>query len=150
MEKFNYEPNGYNRKEVNQFISDVIDQTSSIVKKYTEQKEVIKNQERQISKLEDELAHYQQIENSLRDRIITAENTADQIKYLAQKDSDIIVQDAKNSASKIVNDALLKAQKIDNETEMAYKNLSIFKKKLKIIAEEQLALVEEIEEIEVL
>ena len=24
MEKFNYEPNGYNRKEVNQFISDVI------------------------------------------------------------------------------------------------------------------------------
>ena len=39
MEKFNYEPNGYNRKEVNQFISDVIDQTSGIVKKYTEQKE---------------------------------------------------------------------------------------------------------------
>lgn len=38
MEKFNYEPNGYNRKEVNQFISDVIDQTSGIVKKYTEQK----------------------------------------------------------------------------------------------------------------
>ena len=42
MEKFNYEPNGYNRKEVNQFISDVIDQTSGIVKKYTEQKEKIK------------------------------------------------------------------------------------------------------------
>ena len=41
MEKFNYEPNGYNRKEVNQFISDVIDQTSGIVKKYTEQKEKI-------------------------------------------------------------------------------------------------------------
>ena len=35
MEKFNYEPNGYNRKEVNQFISDVIDQTSGIVKKNT-------------------------------------------------------------------------------------------------------------------
>ena len=43
MEKFNYEPNGYNRKEVNQFISDVIDQTSGIVKKYTEQKEKILN-----------------------------------------------------------------------------------------------------------
>ena len=27
MEKFNYEPNGYNRKEVNQFISDVIYRT---------------------------------------------------------------------------------------------------------------------------
>lgn len=50
MEKFNYEPNGYNRKEVNQFISDVIDQTSGIVKniqnkkkKYTNKKQKSQN-----------------------------------------------------------------------------------------------------------
>ena len=48
MEKFNYEPNGYNRKEVNKFVSDVIDQTSGIVNKYIEQKETIKNQQKVI------------------------------------------------------------------------------------------------------
>ena len=31
MEKFSYEANGYNRKEVNQFISDVIVQTEGII-----------------------------------------------------------------------------------------------------------------------
>ena len=62
MEKFNYEPNGYNRKEVNQFISDVIDQTSGIVKKYTEQKEKIHQQEAEISKLREEVEHYHRIQ----------------------------------------------------------------------------------------
>ena len=33
MEKFSYEANGYNRSEVNQFISDVIDQTEGIITK---------------------------------------------------------------------------------------------------------------------
>ena len=115
MEKFNYEPNGYNRKEVNQFISDVIDQTSGIVKKYTEQKEKIHQQEAEISKLREEVEHYHRIESNLKDTIIRAEHTADHIKYLAEQDSDIIVKDAKNSASRIVNEALIKAEKIDNQ-----------------------------------
>ena len=150
MEKFNYEPNGYNRKEVNQFISDVIDQTSGIVKKYTLQKETIKNQEKEIARLKDQLAHYEQIESGLRDRLLNAELTADQIKYLAKQDSEIIVKDAKNSASRIVNEALIKAQKIENQTDTAYKNLKIFKRKLKIIMEQQMAIIDEIEDIEIL
>ena len=33
MEKFSYETNGYNRNEVNQFISDVIRETEGIISK---------------------------------------------------------------------------------------------------------------------
>lgn len=150
MEKFNYEPNGYNRKEVNQFISDVIDQTSGIVKKYTEQKEKIKQQEAEISKLREEVEHYHRIESNLKDTIIRAEHTANHIKYLAEQDSDIIVKDAKNSASRIVNEALIKAEKIDNQTDIANKNLKIFKRKLKILLEQQAAIIDEIEDIEIL
>ena len=39
----------------------------------------------------------------------------------------------KNSASRIVNEALIKAEKIDNQTDIANKNLKIFKRKLKNI-----------------
>lgn len=150
MEKFNYEPNGYNRKEVNQFISDVIDQTSGIVKKYADQKETIKNQVEEISKLKEKLNHYHEIESGLKDALIRAETTADNIKYLARQDSDIIIKDAKNSASRIVNEALIKAQKIENQTDIASKNLKIFKRKLRIIMEQQMAIVDEIEDIEIL
>ena len=37
MEKFSYETNGYNRSEVNQFISDVIKETESIISRVKKQ-----------------------------------------------------------------------------------------------------------------
>ena len=43
MEKFSYEANGYNRVEVNQFVSDVIKQTEGIITKCREQRENINN-----------------------------------------------------------------------------------------------------------
>ncbi len=33
MDKFNYEANGYNRAEVNKFVTDVIKETEGIIKK---------------------------------------------------------------------------------------------------------------------
>ena len=36
MEKFSYETNGYNRREVNNFVNEVITQTEGIVKKCKE------------------------------------------------------------------------------------------------------------------
>ena len=37
MEKFSYETNGYNRKEVNQFVSDVIRETEAIITRVKKQ-----------------------------------------------------------------------------------------------------------------
>ena len=150
MEKFNYEPNGYNRKEVNKFISDVIDQTSGIVEKYKIQKETIINQQKEIEDLKVKLEHYKRHEQTIKDSIIRAENNAQEIKLLAKKESDIIINDAKNSASRIVNEALIKADEIDSRTMVAAKNLKLLKQKLKIIVEQQKTIVDEIDEIEII
>ncbi len=141
MEKFNYEPNGYNRKEVNQFISDVIDETEGIIKK-------CRAQQQEIEKLKMELAHYKNMENGIKDAIVRAEVTADNIKKIAREEAGIIVADSKNNASRIVNEALLKAEKIENRSELLEKNMKIFKRKLKIIMDQQQAVVEEIDELE--
>ena len=150
MEKFNYEPNGYNRKEVNKFISDVIDQTSGIVEKYKIQKETIINQQKEIEDLKVKLEHYKRHEQTIKDSIIRAENNAQEIKLLAKKESDIIINGAKNSASRIVNEALIKADEIDSRTMVAAKNLKVLKQKLKIIVEQQKTIVDEIDEIEII
>ena len=150
MEKFNYEPNGYNRREVNKFISDVIDQTSGIVKKYTEQKQTIIDQQKEIQSLKLELEHYKNIDNDIKETIIRAENNAREIKYLAKRESDMIISDAKSSASRIVNEALIKADEIENRTMLASKNLKVFKQKLNIVIEQQKAIVDEIDEIEII
>ena len=141
MEKFSYEANGYNRSEVNQFISDVITQTEGIVTR-------CKQQHREIEKLKAELEHYKMLEDTLKVAIIKAEETGDNIKRMAREESEMIVTDAKHNASRIVNEALLKAEKIENNAEILEKNMKIFKRKLKLIMEQQMAVVEEIEVLE--
>ncbi len=141
MEKFSYEANGYNRGEVNQFISDVISQTEGIITK-------CRAQGAEIDKLKAELEHYKNLENTLKVAIIKAEETGDNIKRMAREESEMIVTDAKHNASRIVNEALLKAEKIENNAEVLEKNMKIFKRKLKLIMEQQMAVVEEIEVLE--
>ena len=112
MENFNYETNGYKRKEVNKFVSDVIDQTSGIVNKYIEQKETIKNQQKDIVNLKLELDRYKTLESNLKDQILRSERNAEQIKMHAKEEAEMIVMDAKSSASRIVNEALIKAEEV--------------------------------------
>lgn len=141
MEKFSYEANGYNRSEVNQFISDVIKETEGIITR-------VKTQNNEIENLKKELEHYKNLEDTLKSAIMKAEETGDNIKRMAREESELIVTDAKHNASRIVNEALLKAEKIENNAEILEKNMKIFKRKLKLIMEQQMAVVEEIEVLE--
>ena len=141
MDKFSYEANGYNRKEVNQFIGDVIVQTEGIITR-------CKSQSAEIEKLKAELEHYKNIEETLKRAIMKAEETGDNIKKMARDESELIVSDAKHNASRIVNEALIKAERIENNAELLEKNMKIFKTKLRVIMEQQMAVVEEIEVLE--
>ncbi len=141
MDKFNYEANGYNRAEVNKFVTDVIKETEGIIKK-------CKDQKKEIADLKDKLSHYEDLENTLKQSLINAEKTADNVKRLAREEADIIVSDAKHNASRIVGESLLKARKIEQEADTLEKNVKIFKRKLKIIVEQQMAVVEEIETLD--
>ena len=141
MEKFNYETNGYNRREVNIFVNEVITQTEGIIVRCKEQK-------KEIEKLKEELQHYKNMELSLKDAIIRAEEAGDNIKRMAREESNMIITDAKNNASRIVNEALLRAEKIEIKSENLENNMKIFKRKLKLIMEQQMAVVEEIEVLE--
>lgn len=141
MEKFSYETNGYNREEVNRFISDVIVQTESIVSR-------CKKQNEEIESLKRELEHYKNLEKTLNMAILKAEETGDNIKRMARTEAEMIIGDAKGNASRIVNESLLRAEKIENKADILERNLKIFKRKLKIIMEQQMAVVEEIEVLE--
>ena len=138
MDKFHYEANGYNRSEVNAFIERVIRETEGIINKCQEQKDEIKD-------LKDKLESYKILEDSINKSIVNAEKTSDNIKRLAREEANVIVSDAKNNASRIVNDALIRSERIEQQADVLERNIKIFKRKLKIIVEQQLAVVEEIE-----
>jgi len=141
MEKFSYEANGYNRNEVNQFVSDVIRETEGIITR-------VKKQNTEIEELKKEIQHYREIENNLKNALIQADAAGDNIKKTAIEERDMIVRDAKSNASRIVNEALLRAEKIELQADTLERNMRIFKKKLKAIMEQQQAIVDEIEILE--
>ncbi len=141
MEKFSYAEHGYNIKEVNNFVQEVIKSTEDIIKRCEIQRV-------EIATLKKELDNYHSLESSLNKALIKAEEVSDNIKRLAREEAEIITGDAKNNASRIVNEALLRAEKIENRADTLERNMKIFKRKLKMIMEEQQAVVDEIEVLE--
>lgn len=139
--RFSIEENGYNKAEVNKLIDDVIVQTEGIIER-------VKKQSREIKKLKEELEKYKRMEDTLKSSMYKAEVASNNIKKQAIDEGKMIVEDAKRNASRIVNDALIRSEKIELKADTLERNVRIFKKKLKLIVEQQLAVVDEIEELD--
>ena len=142
MDKFNTETNGYNKNEVNKFVDDVIMHTEEIIKR-------VKSQNEEIIKLKEDIARYKKIEETLKNSLYKAEEASNNIKKEAINERNMIIGDAKRNASRIVNDALVRAERIEMKADTLERNIKIFKKKLKLIVEQQLSVVEEIEELKI-
>lgn len=141
MDKFEIKFRGYDTVQVNKFVDDTIT-------KYEEILDRLKQSDREVESLKQELEHYRDIESTLKRAIFSAEDKCDQMKHLAREESEILISDAKKNANRIVNDALLKAEKAEEDTIRLRRNINYFKRKLKRIIEGQLEIVDEIEEID--
>ena len=148
----------YTPEEIDNFLNQVIDQVEKMIAEGREKnKEIVlkdkkieelENRLKNTSNLQEKLAHYERMEDTLNRAIIMAQKTSDQIKSSAHKESEIILEDAKNNASRIVNEALLKAEKTEMEAAVLRKNINTFKRKLRGIIESQLEIVDDIEKVD--
>jgi len=140
MKKFRKALRGYNVKEVNAFINEVISQVEKMVAEDNRKNAVIQS-------LSNELTKYRKMEATLNKSIVMAEETANQMRRMARIEGESIINDAKKNANKIINEALLRSQKIESESAILKKNISIFKSRLKNIIEQQLQMVDDIDDI---
>ena len=141
MKKFKRSIRGYNREEVNAFVSEVIDQVEKMVAQ-------IKEKDMQIQALNTTLSKYKNMEETLNKSILMAQETSEQMKKMARIESENIINDAKKNANKIVNDALSRASKVESESAILKKNIQIFKTRIKNIVEQQLQIIEDIDNID--
>lgn len=142
MDKFTITEKGYSVSEVNEFIDNVITQTESMLEK-------MKKQQRDVIYLQKQIESYKKMENELKSALVRAEHSKEDIEKRALEQKNTIIDDAKKNASRIVNDALLRAEKIELKTETLERNMKIFKKKLRLVVEQQLAVIDEIEELKI-
>ena len=99
------------------------------------------------NKLRDKIAQYERMESTLRQAIMMAQKTSDQIKSNAYRESEVIIDNAKKNASRIVNEALLEAEKAEIEASRIRRNVVVYKRKLKDLLQAQLAMIEDIEKV---
>ena len=140
MKKFKKSFRGYNKDEVNDFVSEVVNKVEVMV---TE----LNKKDTSINDLKKELAYYKNMEETLNKSILMAEETSQQMRRLARIESENIISDAKKNANKIIDDALTKSSKIEAESLLLKKNVQVFKTRLKNIIEQQLQMVDDIDQI---
>lgn len=148
----------YTPEEIDNFLNRIINQVESMIednkaktkeliakdKKIEELTRLVSN----TSRMQERLATYEKMEGTLNRAILMAQKTSDEIKSTAHKESEIIIEDAKRNASRIVNESLIKAEKAEMEAESLRRNVNIFKKRIRMIIQSQLDMVDDMDKIE--
>lgn len=139
MRKFRTSFSGYNKEDVNEFVSEVIHEYESILEK-------LRTSTKEMEYLNRELERYKGLEKSMNDTLLVAQEVSANAQKAAIAEGKLIIEDAKNSASKIVNNSLIKAQNIEREAEELKRKVISYKRKFIALVESQMDDVDKFDE----
>ncbi|WP_046175120.1 DivIVA domain-containing protein [Domibacillus indicus] len=125
---------GYDEDEVNDFLNQIIKDYELIIR---EKKEL----EAQLAGQTERLSYFSNIEETLNKSIVIAQETAEDVKRNALKESKLLIREAEKNADRIVEESLSKARRIAVEIEELKKQSKVFRTRFKMLMEAQLDLL---------
>lgn len=125
---------GYDEDEVNEFLEQVMKDYENLI---AENKEL----ESDLKQVNEQIAHFNSIEETLQKSIMTAQEAAEDVRRNSMKESKLIIKEAEKNADRIVNEALSRAREVSLETEDLKKQSKVFRNRFKMLIEAQLDLV---------
>ncbi|MDF2986574.1 MAG: DivIVA family protein [Eubacterium sp.] len=128
---------GYKEDQVNEVLDSIIQDYELYIKENIELKD-------RISVLNEGIQHYKNIEESLQNTLIVAQQTGEEIKKNSYAKAENIVKEAEIKAQKIINDANQEVIKIRFEYEEMRKRLHLFKTKSETLLLSQLELLKQV------
>lgn len=128
--------NGYNVDEVDEFLDLLTVDYEKMYKENTESRE-------KIEQLNEDLAHYKTIENTLQSTLLMAQSTAEEVKNVAKQQAEQIINDAQISAEKEVTILQQEIAMKKRELEDAQKQFDIYKAKMESLLISQLEMLKE-------
>ena len=135
---------GYNQEEVDEFLDIIVDDYEDLVRDNRELASRVKE-------LEEKLAYFDEMKESLSQSVILAQETAEKVKASAADESanlinkanfnaTHLVEEAKSKASEILRDATDEAKRVAIETEELKRQSRVFHQRLLAAVEGQLSL----------
>ena len=114
---------GYADDEVNSFLEEVASDYERIYREHREMEE-------QMDSLKSRLAHYEKMEATMSSTLVTAQETAENVKTTAKKEADVIVREAQNKAAQIVAGAEAARRKMNADVVKTEGDLNLYIEKL--------------------
>jgi cell division initiation protein len=128
---------GYNEDMVNEVLDRIIEDYSAYIHENIELKD-------KVALLNEGMQHYKNIEESLQNTLLVAQQTGEDIKKNAGEKAENIIKEAEIKAQKIINDANQEVIKIKYEYEEMKKKLHIFKSKAESLLMSQLEVLKQL------
>lgn len=134
--EFNNSFRGYKESEVDSFLDEIIIDYERVYKENIELKD-------KITLLNDHLKQYNNLEETLKNTLVVAQGTAEEVTNTAKQKSDLIIMEAEEKSRRIISDAHDEVLKIQKEYESLRKEIYVFKTRFKSLIEAQLSTLED-------
>ena len=118
--KFEKAMMGYDKEDVNDFISFISEDYETLYKQALESDEKIKS-------LQSQLETYKNMDETMKNTLLVAQSTAETLQKNATEKADIIIAEAQAEAKKIIDNAKKDAEKATAELERVRHEMDIFK-----------------------
>ena len=127
---------GYKESEVDQFLDDIIEDYENLYRENIELKD-------KILILSEQIKQYNNLEETLKETLIVAQGTADEVIGAARQKAELIIEDAENTSRKLIDAANDEVRTIRREYDYLIKEIFIFKTRYKSFIEARLITLDE-------
>jgi cell division initiation protein len=132
---------GYNEAEVDEFLDAVVRDYEKLYRDNLELKEML-------DRLNSKLEHYQHMENTLHNTLVIAQETAEEVKLNARKETELVTKEAEIRAQKLVEEAMSKVRRANGEYEELRKQAKVYRTRLRTLLQAQMEMLSSTEDDE--
>ncbi|MFT5871315.1 MAG: cell division initiation protein [Clostridium sp.] len=129
---------GYIVDEVHDFLDELSEEYETMYKENSTLRE-------KASFLEEKLEHHVKIESTIQNTLVLAQNAAEQAKFCAQKESELIIKNANDSSQRLIDKAHNDVLVINDEYEKTKQEFAKFRTKFRNFMNCQLEMFEGLE-----
>lgn len=132
---------GYNEDEIDEFLDRVVKDYEQLYRENVELKETV-------DRLKTKVEHFQHIENTLHNTLVVAQETAEEVKLNAKKESELIISEAKTNGQRLIDEATGKVRQKIAEYEEVRQEIQVYRTKMRTLILTQLELLKSTDEEE--
>ncbi|NFR80038.1 DivIVA domain-containing protein [Clostridium botulinum] len=129
---------GYNVEEVDEFLDEIVENYEELYKENSNLKEKLTN-------MQEKVDHYSQIETTIQNTLVLAQNAAEQAKSSAQKEAELVLKNANETAQKVLDKSHNDVIGINDEYERVKQEFIKFRAKYRNFMNTQLETFDDLE-----